>query len=124
MILSSVSRIPTCADNSPEGSRIWCNSAAILNAEHDMLCMSSMRHQVDQLLLALWADPACKTSLSAVAQAANAGTGGAASEHLVAYARAVLNNLMYTLKARNSTHSTPYTRWLRIESFIVHLCIH
>lgn len=68
-----------------------------------LCCVRSMRHQVDQLLLALWADPACKTSLSAVAQAANAGTGGAASEHLVEYARAVLNNLMYTLKV-----SKPY----------------
>lgn len=57
-----------------------------------------MRHQVDQLLLALWADPACKTSLAAVAQAANASDGGTAGGHLVEYARAVLNNLMYTLK--------------------------
>ena len=58
----------------------------------------SMRHQVDLLLLALWADPACKTSLAAVAQAANASQGSTGASHLVDYARAVLNNLMYTLK--------------------------
>lgn len=57
-----------------------------------------MRHQVDQLLLALWEDPVCKESLAAVAQAANAGSGGTAGGHLVEYARAVLNNLMYLLK--------------------------
>lgn len=61
-----------------------------------------MRYQVDQLLLALWADPACKRSLAAVAQVANAGDGGTAGGHLVDYARAVLNNLMYLLKVSAS----------------------
>lgn len=61
-------------------------------------CGCSMRHQVDQLLLALWVDPACKTSLAKLAQAANAGTKGSAAGHLVDYARSVLNNLMYTLE--------------------------
>ena len=60
-----------------------------------------MRHEVDQLLLALWADPACKTSL--VTLATDSGTATATSEDasggvLVDYARAVLNDLMYLLK--------------------------
>ena len=62
----------------------------------------SMRHEVDQLLLSLWADPACKTSL--VLMAKEAASGAAAAEDasgsvLVDYARAVLNDLMYLLKA-------------------------
>ena len=61
----------------------------------------SMRHEVDQLLLALWADPACKTSLVALAK--DGGSGAATADDasggvLVDYARAVLNDLMYLLK--------------------------
>ncbi len=59
-----------------------------------------MRHEVDQLLLALWADPSCKTSL--VALATESGTSASAEDAsggvLVDYARAVLNDLMYLLK--------------------------
>ena len=59
-----------------------------------------MRHQVDQLLLALWADPSCKAGLLSVAADAAADQSSAAARHMVEYARAVLNNLMYTLKVR------------------------
>ena len=60
-----------------------------------------MRHEVDQLLLALWADPACKTSLVALAKdsaSAKAVAADASGGVLVDYARAVLNDLMYLLK--------------------------
>ena len=56
---------------------------------------------MDQLLLALWADPACKTSLVALAKdsaSARAVAADASGGVLVDYARAVLNDLMYLLK--------------------------
>ena len=72
----------------------------------------SMRHEIDQLLLALWADPACKTSLVALAKesakdseavTADDASGGV----LVDYARAVLNDLMYLLKV-NDRRPSPF----------------
>ena len=65
------------------------------------LAFHSMRHQIDHLLLALWADPMCKASaMSDMSSAANVADGGIKEGHLVDYARAVLNNLMYLLKVR------------------------
>ncbi len=69
-----------------------------------------MRHEVDQLLLALWADPACKTSLVALAKdsaSAKAVAADASGGVLVDYARAVLNDLMYLLKVGPFSHSSP-----------------
>eukprot|EP00884_Botryococcus_braunii_P016263 jgi/Botrbrau1/331/Bobra.0022s0288.1 len=65
-----------------------------LDVDVDQFDKFNFRHQIDNLLMAIWQDPGCFESTTRMAERARAGGG---SELFSDYVGAVLNSLMYLL---------------------------